>query len=91
EKHAVVLGGGSNHRLRLDNGIMIKDNHIAVCGGISAALARARAGVPRLTKIEVECDRLDQVHEAVAAGADMIMLDNMTLADMRKAVGFVAG
>src|SRR5215469_10855350 len=79
EKHAVVCGGGSSHRLGLDGGIMIKDNHIAICGSIAAAVARARRGAPLLTKIEVECDRLDQVREAVAAKADVIMLDNMSL------------
>jgi nicotinate-nucleotide pyrophosphorylase (carboxylating) len=91
EKHAVLCGGGANHRLGLDGGVMIKDNHIAVSGSITAAVARARAAVPSLTKIEVECDRLDQVREALAAKADVIMLDNMSLDDMRKAVGMVAG
>ncbi|RAI32757.1 carboxylating nicotinate-nucleotide diphosphorylase [Rhodoplanes serenus] len=91
EKHAVTCGGGLNHRLGLDNGVMIKDNHIAVCGGITAAVARARRQLPTLTKIEVECDRLDQVDEALAAGADVIMLDNMSLPDMRAAVARVAG
>lgn len=91
EKHAVVCGGGSSHRLGLDGGIMIKDNHIAISGSITAAVARARAGAPLLTKIEVECDRLDQVREALAARADVIMLDNMSLADMREAVKLVDG
>jgi nicotinate-nucleotide pyrophosphorylase (carboxylating) len=91
EKHAVTCGSGLNHRLGLDNGVMIKDNHIAVCGGITAAVARARRQLPTLTKIEVECDRLDQVDEALAAGADVIMLDNMSLPDMRAAVVRVAG
>ncbi len=91
EKHAVTCGGGLNHRLGLDNGVMIKDNHIAVCGGITAAVARARRQLPTLTKIEVECDRLDQVDEALAAGADVILLDNMSLPDMRTAVARVAG
>lgn len=91
EKHAVVCGGGRNHRLGLDGGIMLKDNHIAVSGGIAAAVARARAQAPLLTKIEVECDRLDQVDEALAAGADVIMLDNMNNDDMREAVGRIAG
>lgn len=89
EKHAVVCGGGANHRLGLDGGVLIKDNHIAICGSIRAAIERARARVPSLTKIEVECDRLDQVHEAVAAKADVIMLDNMSLEQMREAVRFV--
>src|SRR6266568_1920886 len=91
EKHAVVCGGGANHRLGLDGGVMIKDNHIAVAGSIMAAVARARAGVPTLTKIEVECDRLEQVREALAAKADMIMVDNMALPDMQEAVKIVDG
>ncbi|HUC51070.1 MAG TPA: carboxylating nicotinate-nucleotide diphosphorylase [Xanthobacteraceae bacterium] len=91
EKHAVVCGGGASHRLGLDGGIMIKDNHIAISGSITAAVARARGGAPLLTKIEVECDRLDQVREALAARADVIMLDNMSLADMTEAVKFVDG
>ena len=91
QKHAVVCGGGANHRLGLDSGVMIKDNHIAVCGSITKAIERARAGAPSLVKIEVECDRLDQVHEAVSAKADVIMLDNMPNDMMREAVKFVAG
>ena len=91
EKHAAQVGGARNHRLRLDDGVMLKDNHIAVCGGIAAAVARARAGAPLLTKIEVECDTLDQVGEALAAGADVIMLDNMDPPMLRRAVGLVAG
>lgn len=91
EKHAVACGGGRNHRLGLDNGIMLKDNHIAVCGSITAAVERAKASVPVLTKVEVECDRLDQVEEALAAKADVIMLDNMSVEDMKKAVEMVNG
>jgi nicotinate-nucleotide pyrophosphorylase (carboxylating) len=91
EKHAVTCGGGANHRLGLDSGVMIKDNHIAVCGSITKAVARARAGVPALTKIEVECDRLEQVREALGSGANMIMLDNMSLNDMRAAVKLADG
>jgi nicotinate-nucleotide pyrophosphorylase (carboxylating) len=91
EKHAVQLGGGRNHRLGLSDGILIKDNHISVCGSIRAAVARAKAGVPVLTRVEVECDRLDQVREAVDAGADMILLDNMDAATMREAVKIVGG
>ena len=90
EKHAVQCGGASSHRLGLDSGVMLKDNHIAVCGSIAAAVARARAAVPLLTRIEVECDRMDQVEEALAAGADVIMLDNMTLDMLRQAVTLVA-
>ncbi len=91
EKHAVTCGGGLNHRLGLDNGVMIKDNHIAVCGSIALAVERVRKHLPTLTKIEVECDRLEQVDEAVAAKADVIMLDNMSVDHMRIAVERVAG
>lgn len=89
EKYAVVCGGGRSHRLGLDNGIMLKDNHIAVAGSIAAAVQRAKADAPMLTKIEVECDRLDQVQEALDAGVDVIMLDNMSNDDMRAAVKLV--
>jgi nicotinate-nucleotide pyrophosphorylase (carboxylating) len=91
EKHAVVCGGGANHRLGLDGGVMIKDNHIAVAGSIAKAVARARSRIPGLVKIEVECDRLEQVREALEAKADIIMLDNMPLDKMREAVKFVDG
>jgi nicotinate-nucleotide pyrophosphorylase (carboxylating) len=91
EKHATTLGGARNHRLDLAGGIMIKDNHISVCGSIAAAVARAKAAAPVLTKVEVECDRLDQVREAVEAGADMLLLDNMTIDMLREAVAIVAG
>lgn len=91
EKHAVTCGGGLNHRLGLDGGVMIKDNHIAVCGSIAKAVERARKHLPVLTKIEVECDELAQVHSALEAGADVIMLDNMSLEDMRQAVTYVNG
>jgi len=91
EKHAASCGGAVNHRLGLDNGVMLKDNHIAVCGSIANAVRIAKAKVPALTKIEVECDRLDQVREALEAGADVIMLDNMSVADMKTAVEIVRG
>ena len=91
EKHAAHVGGAKNHRLGLADGVMIKDNHIAVCGSIDAAVKRAQKGTPVLTKIEVEADRLDQVAEALAAGADMILLDNMSLAMLREAVRMVGG
>ena len=91
EKHAVVCGGGLNHRLGLDSGVMLKDNHIVIAGSIFNAVASARKLLPILTKIEVECDRIDQVIEALEAGADVIMLDNMSLEDMTKSVGIVAG
>lgn len=91
EKHAVTCGGGLNHRLGLDGGVMIKDNHIAVCGGIAEAVQRARARLPVLTKLEVECESLEQVGQALAAGVDVIMLDNMPLEQMQAAVHLVAG
>ncbi|MEZ2410268.1 carboxylating nicotinate-nucleotide diphosphorylase [Bosea sp. RCC_152_1] len=91
EKHAVSCGGGLNHRLGLDNGVMVKDNHIAVCGSIAAAVARARKKLPVLTKLEIECDNLGQVHEAVAADVDVIMLDNMSIKDMVEAVAIIGG
>jgi nicotinate-nucleotide pyrophosphorylase (carboxylating) len=91
EKHAVVCGGGLNHRLGLDNGVLIKDNHIAVCGSIAKAVERARRQLPILTKLEVECETLAQVAEAVAVGVDVIMLDNFGVADMPEAVRIVAG
>ena len=91
EKHAVVCGGGLNHRLGLDNGVMVKDNHIAVCGGIAKAVERARRQLPVLTKLEIECDRLEQVAEALAAQVDVIMFDNMSVADMAEAVKMVDG
>ncbi len=85
DKYAVRIGGGKNHRMRLDDGILIKDNHIALCGSVKAAIAKARNGAPHLMKILVECDTLAQVVEAIDAGAEMIMLDNMSLEDMTKA------
>ena len=91
EKHAAHVGGAKNHRLGLADGVMIKDNHIAVCGSIKAAVAQARKGIPVLTKIEVEADRLDQVAEALEGGADMILLDNMSLDMLREAVQMTAG
>lgn len=91
EKHAVVCGGGLNHRLGLDNGVMLKDNHIAICGSIKAAVEQARKNLPILTKIEVECDRLEQVREAVEAEADVIMFDNMSIEDMAAAVTLIDG
>lgn len=85
DKYAVRVGGGKNHRMRLDDGILIKDNHIALCGSVKAAISKARAGAPHLMKILVECDTLQQVVEAIDAGAEMVMLDNMSVEDMSKA------
>jgi nicotinate-nucleotide pyrophosphorylase (carboxylating) len=90
-KYATCVGGARNHRIRLDDGILVKDNHIAVCGSIAAAVARAKALTPSLTKIEVECDTLDQVREAADAGADVILFDNMDADMMREGVRIVAG
>ena len=91
EKYAVRVGGGINHRTGLYDGVLIKENHIAAAGGISEAIRRARAYIPHTLKIEVETETLDQVIEAVAAGAEIIMLDNMTPAAMREAVGIISG
>ncbi|MEC8204608.1 MAG: carboxylating nicotinate-nucleotide diphosphorylase, partial [Pseudomonadota bacterium] len=91
EKHAVTCGGGRNHRLALDGGVLVKDNHIAVCGGLTAAIQRAKSQVPTLTKVQVECDNLDQVKEAVEAGADSLLLDNMSPDTMREAAKIVDG
>ncbi|WP_054695053.1 carboxylating nicotinate-nucleotide diphosphorylase [Syntrophomonas palmitatica] len=91
QKYAVTVGGGQNHRFGLYDGVMIKDNHIEVAGGITNAVARARAGVPHTLKIEVEVESLTQLEEALQAGADIIMLDNMDLATMKKAVEIAQG
>jgi nicotinate-nucleotide pyrophosphorylase (carboxylating) len=91
EKYAVRCGGGVNHRFGLDDAILIKDNHIAACGGVGKALERARAACGHLMKIEVEVDRLDQLDEALPFRPDVIMLDNFALADLREAVRRVAG
>ena len=92
EKYAVRCGGGFNHRFGLDDAILIKDNHIAIAGGITAVLKRAKAVAGHLVKIEIEVDTLDQLREVLAAGgADVALLDNMSPADMRRAVEMVAG
>lgn len=91
EKYAVRVGGGSNHRTGLYDGVLIKENHIAAAGGITVAIQRARAYIPHTMKIEIETETLPQVEEALNAGADVIMLDNMDNATMRKAVGMIAG
>jgi nicotinate-nucleotide pyrophosphorylase (carboxylating) len=88
-KYATRMGGATNHRMGLDDAILIKDNHIAVCGGAGAAVERALAA--KLGPVEVECDTLDQVEEAAAAGADKILLDNMTPERLREAVKLVGG
>ena len=86
EKYAVRCGGGINHRYGLDDAILIKDNHIAACGGIGPALVRAKAAAGHLVKIEIEVDTLDQLDEALPFGPDVIMLDNFSLDDLRIAV-----
>jgi nicotinate-nucleotide pyrophosphorylase (carboxylating) len=86
EKYAVCVGGGHNHRFGLDDGILIKDNHIAAAGGIVAAIAAARNRAPHTLKIEVEVVNLEQLEEAMCAGADIVLLDNMASDEMRKAV-----
>ena len=91
EKYAVRAGGGQNHRFGLDDAVLIKDNHIAVAGGIRAAIQRARAHVGHMVKIEVEVDTLDQLREALDAKAELVLLDNMTPAQLREAVDLVAG
>ena len=90
-KYATRMGGATNHRLRLDDGVLIKDNHIAVVGGIAEAVRRAKAANTGLKDVRVECDTLDQAREALAAGADSILLDNMAPATLREAVRLVAG
>jgi len=91
EKYAVRVGGAANHRMGLYDGVLIKDNHIAACGGIAPAVAALRHRISHLVKIEVETADLDQVEEALDAGADVIMLDNMDLAQIRQAVQRIAG
>lgn len=84
-------GGGMNHRFALYDAVLIKDNHVAISGGVAEAIRRARAGVGHLVKIEVEVDRLDQLQEAMAVGVDAVLLDNMTPDQLREAVAIVAG
>jgi nicotinate-nucleotide pyrophosphorylase (carboxylating) len=91
QKHAVVAGGGSNHRFGLDDAVLVKDNHIVVAGGVTAAVEAARAHVGHLVKIEVEVDSLDQLRELLPLGADAVLLDNMTPDQLREAVAIVGG
>ncbi|HEX7882154.1 MAG TPA: carboxylating nicotinate-nucleotide diphosphorylase [Afipia sp.] len=92
EKYAVRCGGGFNHRFGLDDAILIKDNHIAVAGGVKAVLERARAHAGHLVKIEIEVDTLDQLREVLATGlADVVMLDNMDIPTLREAVAITGG
>ena len=91
EKYAVKVGGGSNHRYNLSDGVMLKDNHIGAAGGVKEAIAAAKAYAPFVRKIEVEAENLDMVKEAMEAGADIIMLDNMTPAEMAEALRIIDG
>ncbi|WP_296241033.1 carboxylating nicotinate-nucleotide diphosphorylase [uncultured Faecalicoccus sp.] len=91
EKYAVKVGGGYNHRYNLSDGILLKDNHIAAAGGITNAIQMAKEYASFVRKIEVEVENMDMVKEAVEAGADIIMLDNMTVEQMKEAVDYIAG
>ncbi|MGJ5044035.1 MULTISPECIES: carboxylating nicotinate-nucleotide diphosphorylase [unclassified Bradyrhizobium] len=91
EKYAVRAGGGGNHRFGLDDAVLIKDNHIAIAGGIKAAITRAKAHAGHLVKIEVEVDTLAQLEQALTLGVDAVLLDNMTPAELETAVGMISG
>lgn len=91
DKYAVTVGGGCNHRIGLYDGILIKDNHISAAGGITAAVRRVTGHAPLLVRVEVEVKNLEEVREALSAGAHVIMLDNMGREDMKKAVDLIAG
>ena len=90
EKYAVRMGGAQNHRMRLDDGVLIKDNHVAACGGVAEAVKRAKAANTGL-QVQVEVDRIDQIEPALAAGAERLLLDNMAPPMLREAVALVAG
>jgi nicotinate-nucleotide pyrophosphorylase (carboxylating) len=90
EKYASRMGGAQNHRMRLDDGVLIKDNHVAVCGGVAEAVGRAKAANTCL-QVQVEVDRIDQIEPALAAGADRLLLDNMDPSQLREAVQLVSG
>ncbi|MEE3481075.1 MAG: carboxylating nicotinate-nucleotide diphosphorylase [Lachnospiraceae bacterium] len=89
EKYAVRVGGGQNHRYNLSDGVLLKDNHIGAAGGVKEAIAAAKAYAPFVRKIEIETESLDMVKDALAAGADIIMLDNMSVEDMKEAVKLI--
>lgn len=91
EKYAVRTGGGNNHRLNLSDGVMLKDNHIGAAGGVKEAVTMAKEYAPFVRKIEVEVENIDMVKEAVEAGADIIMLDNMNHEEMREAMNYIDG
>jgi nicotinate-nucleotide pyrophosphorylase (carboxylating) len=88
EKYAALMGGAENHRMRLDDGVLIKDNHVAVCGGVAEAVRRAK-GANAGFQVQVEVDRIDQIEPALAAGADRLLLDNMPPPVLREAVALV--
>jgi len=90
EKYAVRMGGAQNHRMRLDDGVLIKDNHVAACGGVAEAVKRAKAANTGL-QVQVEVDRIDQIEPALAAGAERLLLDNMAPPMLREAVALIAG
>ena len=91
QKYAVRMGGGLNHRFGLDDAVLIKDNHIAVAGGIAAAVGRVRGHVGHMVKIQVEVDTLDQLEELIPLGVDAVLLDNMSPETMRRAVDMIGG
>lgn len=91
EKYSVKVGGGYNHRYNLSDGVLLKDNHIGAAGGVQKAIQMAKEYAPFVRKIEVECENVDMVREAVEAGADIIMLDNMSVEEMQKAVALIDG
>jgi nicotinate-nucleotide pyrophosphorylase (carboxylating) len=91
EKYAVRVGGGSNHRFGLDSGVLIKDNHIAAAGSVKTAIELARRTSPHMLKLEIECETLAQLQEAIAASADIVLLDNMGVDDIRRACQIAAG
>lgn len=91
EKYAVEMGGGQNHRMRLDDGILIKDNHISICGGVSEALKRVKMHMKVPMKIEIECETKEEVEQALAGGADILLLDNMKPELLREIVKLVNG
>jgi nicotinate-nucleotide pyrophosphorylase (carboxylating) len=91
EKDAVRHGGAHNHRFGLSDGVLIKDNHIAAVGSVSEAIARARRGAPHSLRVEIEVEDFDQLEEALQAGADIVMLDNFSVEDLREAVSRARG
>ena len=91
EKYSVRVGGGNNHRYNLSDGVLLKDNHIGAAGGVKQAISMAKAYAPFVRKIEIEVENLDMVKEAVEAGADIIMLDNMSVEEMKEAIRIIDG